>query len=1483
MKRMLILALLILGGWSAAWSQTVLVNGVDGEDTDSSPRDSDNRIIGPETDDTFETFSAALKFLTENRGRGTITLSLPSGASIGGNVTIPLTLIPAGTSQTVSAGIQVFNTSLDTTGIEFTGGGSAFFLNNSTFTARRTSFNGVGISVQGEGESTITVSDSIFINSQPNGLTGFGGSMNVDFQNVEFEDFKGANKCLAIQPTTGRASVLVKDCTFTNGYLGIDDRRTQGDALYQNIVMDKMGRIGLNVEWDGGAGPLGEVSTIIRDSRFDNCSYQGIHLHAHKNVNLINVKASGCGSVSFRDQDGAGIGGHDGNININLEDCESSNNKGDGFNFETQEDNITLNNCIANDNDSFGMKFMDVETLTVQMGCWISGNKGHGLKLIRTKDFKIHNCTIGLDRNRREAKGNYLGISLSDPGDGEIGSIENPLNGNVISGNQLDGIFMSLQNNTQYPTIKIGSNNIGTDGEGAASIPNEYGIYIIGNAGGFIQIGGDNPSLTGSAGDMGVGNIISGNRSSGIFISSDAEQPLKSGRIDIWGNYIGVASNGRTALPNNLDGIDIANDIFASINIGDPTAIAKGNLISGNKLNGLYLNNPIPDSPAKIKNINIDSNLIGVAIDRTSELKNEKSGVSIKSITSEASGSNQEPTISDIKIRNNTIQRNGEYGVVLDGENVSKVTISHNIIHRNMKHGIRLLNGANGGVKAWLDHAYRPKFLGELYGKVPPNSKVEIFTDPLFEANEPGYWGQGKTFSNEFTANEIGEFVLNVTPIASPGFITITATDPSGNTSEFSPFASVGVTQVVGDDGKRLTANKTTVLRVYTDSGKGGAARQIKGNATLAGDAQIAKPEAFQMKAYGGYDADPRVRRTAANSLNFYFKKPPQGEQSFEVTLKEGDIERGSFRYGPYTFQQLKNITMAVVPVLAPPRAGGPPTVFPDFNLIQQTLKYFADVYPIDAERFLSYVRWTYPLVLSSPPHDGTRVDKVMCQIAETMRLQILPPPDYAATVIGFDTYFNPPGSRGFLYGFTYPDIPKVIALIDADKRRAPPRDSGDTLAHEVGHTVPFDLGDTYADGTVTGRNPIIASRSNRSGMFVMEEDAAFSPTGLLGNQGPKDPSAAFSILSRNDFVYDFMGSRAPAWAEPTGFSVIFRELGGVVAGAAKTTRPYQEDLDQAIIVRGTTTLNGPASLERLLFQEGPVARMEPSSASQAYRLDLKDAGGGLLDTYSFLIARTVERLSEDESGNSNSGYFTLNDGFFTTHLRNEPGAETITLSQNGTVLAEMTRPPNTPVVTSISGLENGVPADPFDLTWTATDADPGDANSLYYDVLYSSDGGEGWMPLAIDLREPQLTIYPAFLPGSKDGMESLIQVRVSDGWNQSSLNAAPFQRFNQPPSVNITAADNRIRFSDAIPITLTGAALDPEDGILTGESLQWRWVEQDKPLGNGVELFADLPIGTHTIELTATDSQGLQTTQQVTVEVYEEDGTSIPMWRLLE
>jgi len=247
-----------------------------------------------------------------------------------------------------------------------------------------------------------------------------------------------------------------------------------------------------------------------------------------------------------------------------------------------------------------GAKNNTIGGATSAEGNVISANMISGVRIngSGTQGNVISNNLIGLGADGSYDLGNVGdGIYLyEDSTDTVIGP------GNVISGNQNDGIWIDGVNGTQ-----IFGNHIGTNAGGSAARKNDsYGI-MVGSGAANTQIGGDIPAAR---------NIISGNDGYGIYIVGSG-----TNNITIAGNYIGLGTNGSLAIGNEGDGIGIG-DGAQDVTIGGNNP-GKRNLISGNAGYGIVV------SGIETHGLIISGNYIGTDLSGLTDQGNAYTGVHI--------------------------------------------------------------------------------------------------------------------------------------------------------------------------------------------------------------------------------------------------------------------------------------------------------------------------------------------------------------------------------------------------------------------------------------------------------------------------------------------------------------------------------------------------------------------------------------------------------------------------------------------------------------------------------------------------------------------------------------------------------------------------------------------------------------------------------------------------------------------------------------
>lgn len=128
----------------------------------------------------------------------------------------------------------------------------------------------------------------------------------------------------------------------------------------------------------------------------------------------------------------------------------------------------------------------------------------------------------------------------------------------------------------------------------------------------------------------------------------------------------------------------------------------------------------------------------------------------------------------------NAIANHSRAGVAVEMDSSIHNTSTQNSITANHDAGILLYEGGNQGLSAPTITSFSES---AVTGTAPPNSTVEIFSDPDDE---------GKIYEGSATADGAGNFQWHGTP-AGPN-VTATTTDADGNTSAFSqPLLITGI------------------------------------------------------------------------------------------------------------------------------------------------------------------------------------------------------------------------------------------------------------------------------------------------------------------------------------------------------------------------------------------------------------------------------------------------------------------------------------------------------------------------------------------------------------------------------------------------------------------------------------------------------------------------------------------------------------------
>jgi parallel beta-helix repeat protein len=460
--------------------------------------------------------------------------------------------------------------------------------------------------------------------------------------------------------------------------------------------------------------------------------------------------------------------------------------------------------------DSFpeGMKFTTANPFAASPA---SGSTVRGLCIVRfyygiyaneISNFTVTGNWLGLDIDGI-ARGNgnagvYLTTSFNSAANNIIGGTT-PAARNIISGNAISTGFGGINlTGTKLVNATIQGNLIGTDQTGTLPRGNWFsGIYVSGCSnvliGGATSAARNVVSASGAAGGNGI--TVSGPNHT------------------IQGNYVGTDITGQYDLGNLYDGINVSSASGTKI---------LGNLVVNNRNNGINL--------SSANGSTVENNIVGTDATGTRPLGNAYAGITISGSTNRIGGLSAGQA--------NTIFFNTGAGVELTSSTAVQNEISGNNIYDNGGLAIDLYpagintndvldvdTGANGmqNFPVLTNATITFSALtvqGVLGSKAGSNYRLEFFATPTWDAtNTP----EGKIFlgatnvTTDGSGNAAFTAAINSTPDTN-FVITATATDASGNTSEFS--AGIGIVS-------NSVASPSLVVSKAVVSGGGGS-----GNAT---------------------------------------------------------------------------------------------------------------------------------------------------------------------------------------------------------------------------------------------------------------------------------------------------------------------------------------------------------------------------------------------------------------------------------------------------------------------------------------------------------------------------------------------------------------------------------------------------------------------------------------------------------------------------
>ncbi len=360
---------------------------------------------------------------------------------------------------------------------------------------------------------------------------------------------------------------------------------------------------------------------------------------------------------------------------------------------------------------------------------------------------------------------------------------------NVISGNgSIPGEAGIYIDNAGSNSNVIAGNYIGLNAAGTAAMANSGGGVFIDGGAQSNRVGSDGNGTM----DALKTNVISGNTYDGVTIRGVASGTNTTGNI-VAGNFIGTNAVGMAALGNANNGVQIeggAQSNRIGTNGTDTDAANEGNVIGGNDYSGILITDSGTNSNT------VAGNWIGTNKTGAASLPNAENGVDI------ANGAENNPVGGSVALASLIID-NTEAGVAVTDTGTTGNSIRFNRIYGNGGLGIDLgdtgvqvnhagtTSGPNSLQNYPLITAATPGsttvISGTLISLASTTYAIDFYADATPDIT---FYGPGQTYlgSTSVTTNSSGTAsftaILNVATTTGQ-WVTATATDPAGDTSEF--------------------------------------------------------------------------------------------------------------------------------------------------------------------------------------------------------------------------------------------------------------------------------------------------------------------------------------------------------------------------------------------------------------------------------------------------------------------------------------------------------------------------------------------------------------------------------------------------------------------------------------------------------------------------------------------------------------------------
>jgi hypothetical protein len=441
----------------------------------------------------------------------------------------------------------------------------------------------------------------------------------------------------------------------------------------------------------------------------------------------------------------------------------------DGVNVAAGLSGLILSNHTGSTVKALVINRFAVDFQTGGNGLLIQGGGGH----------TIVGSYFGTDAAGTTARPNgRYGIACNGCSSCTIGGTD-PADRNLLSGNTAAGLLLR-----DAASNVVQGNWIGLDASGAAALGNAgNGIFMLTGSAGTPNnlIGGDTASAGNVISGNGIGMTIGNSQTSGTVVKHNLIGTDASGTVVVGNTQYGIHINssptttidGNVIVGNGIVGVDV-------VNAGSDGTVITGNAIGTDEAgveampNGIGIRVSYSASGAPV-GTKIGGAGVGNVI-----AHNGNAGVVVLSGLASNQGMVVSPT--GVDVRENRIFANGGLAIDLEADGITP-----NDFHDEDDGANRLQNFPT--VTGTVDMGDTIEFHGTLDAAPSTAYRVELYecaaADPSGNGEADSPLGTAMVMTDE---DGHVDFVAPLSVSITPGaFITATATDAEGNTSELSP------------------------------------------------------------------------------------------------------------------------------------------------------------------------------------------------------------------------------------------------------------------------------------------------------------------------------------------------------------------------------------------------------------------------------------------------------------------------------------------------------------------------------------------------------------------------------------------------------------------------------------------------------------------------------------------------------------------------